>query len=223
MVLQNFEIIIGIVIVVMVLIPVIRKAMTRGGSSKPTQKSRSSAPPPEKVNQPAPKVSSVVSNKQSDRSRAPLQIFISYRRSDSADIAGRIYDRLVDRFGRDPVFKDVDSIPLGLDFKVYLDEQVGRCDVLLAIIGDRWLDADDSKGRKRLEDPKDFVRIEIESALDKGISVIPLLVRGANMPDEESLPSSLHRLVYRNGIPIRSDPDFHRDMDRLIKSLEKNV
>jgi len=149
------------------------------------------------------------------------RIFVSYRRSDSADIAGRIYDRLIVRFGKDPVFKDVDSIPLGFDFKEYLDKKVGECDVLLAIIGDRWLDASDSKGKNRLEDPTDFVRIEIESALQRGIPVIPLLVRGAEMPSEETLPSSLRKLVYRNGIPIRSDPDFHRDMDRLISALEK--
>jgi hypothetical protein len=150
-------------------------------------------------------------------------VFISYRRSDSADIAGRIYDRLIGRFGKGPVFKDVDSIPLGLDFKEYLDKKVGECSVLLAIIGDRWLDANDAFGNKRLEDPSDFVRIEIESALERGIPVIPLLVRDAKMPLEESLPSSLQKLVFRNGIPIRADPDFHRDMDRLITALEKYV
>lgn len=149
------------------------------------------------------------------------QIFISYRRSDSADIAGRIYDRLVDRFGKEPVFKDVDSIPLGYDFKEYIDRMVGESDVLLAIIGDRWLDARDKSGEKRIDDPLDFVRIEIESVLARDIPVIPLLVRGAKIPNEESLPPSLRKLVYRNGIPIRPDPDFHRDMDRLISALEK--
>jgi len=150
-------------------------------------------------------------------------IFVSYRRSDSADIAGRIYDRLIGRFGKDPVFKDVDSIPLGFDFKEYLGKKVGECDVLLAVIGDRWLEATDPSGKNRLDDPTDFVRIEIESALERGIPVIPLLVRDAKMPSEESLPSSLRKLVYRNGTPIRSDPDFHRDMDRLISALEKYV
>lgn len=153
--------------------------------------------------------------------RGSARVFISYRRSDSADIAGRIYDRLIGKFGKDPVFKDVDSIPLGLDFKEYLDKKVGECDVMLAVIGDRWLDASNSTGKKRLEDPADFVRIEIESALERGIPVIPLLVRGAEMPSEGALPSNLRKLIYRNGIPIRSDPDFHRDMDRLISALEK--
>ena len=151
------------------------------------------------------------------------RVFISYRRSDSADISGRIYDRLIGRFGKEPIFKDVDSIPLGIDFKEYLGKKVGECDVLLAIIGDHWLDASNSTGKARLEDPTDFVRIEIQSALERDIPVIPLLVRGALVPREESLPPSLRKLVYRNGIPIRSDPDFHRDMDRLISALERYI
>ena len=121
------------------------------------------------------------------------------------------------------VFKDVDSIPLGFDFKEYLDEKVSECNVLLAIIGDRWLEARDSTGRRRLENPYDFVRIEIESALSRGIPVIPLLVRGALMPLEEELPTGLRKLVYRNGIQIRPDPDFHRDTDRLISALKRYV
>ena len=148
-------------------------------------------------------------------------IFISYRRADSADIVGRIYDRLVQEFGRNSIFKDVDSIPLGIDFKSYLDKTISDCNILLAVIGDRWLETTDATGRRRLEDPNDFVRIEIGSALEQGIAVIPLLVRSARMPEEEDLPAELKQLVYRNGIPIRPDPDFHRDMDRLISALEE--
>ena len=166
---------------------------------------------------------SAQSTTESDVSTRSGHIFVSYRRSDSADVAGRIYDRLVGKFGKDPIFKDVDSIPLGLDFKDYLEQKVSECDALLAIIGDHWLDASDSSGKRRLEDPTDFVRIEIQSALARGIPVIPLLVRDAHMPPEASLPISLRKLVYRNGIPIRSDPDFHRDMDRLISALEKYI
>jgi len=151
------------------------------------------------------------------------RIFISYRRSDSADITGRIYDRLIGRFGKEPIFKDVDSIPLGLDFVEYLDMKVGECDVLLAIIGGNWLDAKDENGNNRLDNPADFVRIEIQAALDRNIPVIPLLVRDTRMPREEDLPLKLRKLVYRNGTPIRSDPDFHRDMDSLLGALEKLV
>jgi hypothetical protein len=161
--------------------------------------------------------------KPDPNTEASGRIFISYRRSDSADIAGRIYDRLIAKFGRNPIFKDVDSIPLGIDFKEYLGKRVSECDVLLAIIGDHWADASDAAGKKRLDDPADFVRIEIEAALERGIPVIPLMVRGAQMPVEENIPISLRKLVFKNGIQIRSDPDFHHDMDRLISSLEKQI
>jgi hypothetical protein len=146
-------------------------------------------------------------------------IFISYRRADSADVTGRIYDRLTGYFGKAAVFKDVDSIPLGIDFKEHLKEAVRKCRIFLVVIGDRWLEAPGSMQENRLLDPVDFVRIEIESALEQGIVIIPLLVRGASMPSEEKLPPSLRKLIYRNGIPIRSDPDFHRDMDRLIAAI----
>ncbi len=148
------------------------------------------------------------------------KIFISYRRSDSADVTGRIYDRLVAKFGREFIFKDVDSIPLGSDFKEHLARKVSECDVLLAVIGDSWLSALEEKGNNPSLSTRDFVRIEIQSALERNIPVIPLLVRGAKMPNEDDLPADLQKLVYRNGIPIRSDPDFHRDMDRLISGLE---
>ncbi|HMB22202.1 MAG: TIR domain-containing protein [Chloroflexota bacterium] len=151
------------------------------------------------------------------------RIFISYRRSDSADVTGRIYDCLVDEFGRAPIFKDVDSIPLGVDFKAYLDRKIRECKVVLAIIGDHWLDARNEAGRRRLDDPADFVRIEIEAALESGIPVIPLLVGGVKMPLEKDLPAGLRQLVYKNGIPIRPDPDFHHDMERLIAALNKYV
>lgn len=146
--------------------------------------------------------------------------FISYRRSDSSDIVGRIYDSLIEDFGEEPIFKDVDDIPLGVDFKEFLDQKVSECTVLLAVIGDRWVNAADAAGKQRLNDPNDFVRIEIESALARDIPVIPLLVRGASMPAAADLPPSLQKLVFKNGLPIRSDPDFHHDMERLISALE---
>ena len=154
--------------------------------------------------------------------RDNIIIFVSYRRQDSADVTGRIYDRLVQRFDKAQVFKDVDSIPLGVDFREHLGGVVGKCDVLLAVIGDGWLAAD-STGRRRVDDSKDFVRIEIEAALQRNIPVIPLLVRGASVPTENDLPASLALLSYRNGIAVRSDPDFHRDIDRLIAGLEGHL
>ena len=151
-------------------------------------------------------------------SRSP-KVFISYRRADSADVTGRIYDRLMRHFGESAIFKDVESIPLGIDFKEHLEKAVGKCKICLVVIGDKWLDATDSSQNQRLQDPRDFVRIEVETALNRNIPVIPLLVRGAAMPTEETLPPSLGKLAYRNAIPIRPDPDFHRDMDRLIEAI----
>jgi hypothetical protein len=148
-------------------------------------------------------------------------VFISYRRQDSADVTGRIYDRLVQRFAREQIFKDVDSIPLGVDFRSHLEGVVGRCTLLLAVIGPAWLGAAGAKGR-RLDDPSDFVRIEIEAALARGIPVIPILVGGATPPDANELPPGLAALTFRNGISVRPDPDFHRDMDRLIAGLESH-
>lgn len=221
--LQAPEIIIIVIILAILVGPAIRRAISSGSSSKKIQKPQPSVPLSKNKNGPAPTASSITSKRQSNKTKAPIQIFISYRRSDSADIAGRIYDRLIGNFEKDTVFKDVDSIPLGIDFKEYLDKQVGECNILLAVIGDSWINASDSAGRKRLDDPTDFVRIEIESALERNIPVIPLLVRGASMTSEDELPPSLRKLVFRNGILIRPDPDFHRDMDRLISALEKYV
>jgi hypothetical protein len=162
------------------------------------------------------------SNPSAARSAATSKgtsIFISYRREDSADISGRISDRLVDRFGKNAVFKDVDSIPIGRDFRTHLQEAVGRCDALLAIIGKQWCDAS-VNGKRRLDDPRDHLRIELESALARNIPVIPVLVQGASMPEEEMLPESLRSLAYRHAIPVRPDPDFNVDLDRLMRGME---
>jgi formylglycine-generating enzyme required for sulfatase activity len=154
---------------------------------------------------------------------AMSKILISYRREDSADVTGRIDDRLVQQFGREAVFVDVDSIPFGVDFRKHLDEQVAKCDVFLAVIGPDWMGPKDSQGKTRLDDPRDFVRIEIESALTRQIPVIPLLVRGGSIPSAEQLPQSLRELPYRHGLPVRSGSDFHNDMSRLITYLAQNI
>jgi hypothetical protein len=147
------------------------------------------------------------------------RVFISYRRSDSIDITGRMYDRLVRDFGEGNVFKDVDNIPFGVDFAEYLDNKVKECSVLLAVIGPGWMTAVDERGRRRIDDPNDFVRVEIELGLKRQMLVVPVLVGGAEMPYTEDLPERLRPLTRRNGISIRPDPDFHTDMTRLIKRL----
>ena len=150
-----------------------------------------------------------------------MNVFISYRRKDAQYIAGSIYYWLEHEFGPDHLFKDVDTIPPGRDFRRILQDAVTRCDVLLVVIGPRWLGETDVAGRRRVDDPEDWVRIEIETALERSIPVIPLLVDEASFPRGEDLPPSLQGLVYRNGIPVRPDPDFRHDMGRLIKALRK--
>ncbi len=146
-------------------------------------------------------------------------IFISYRRSDSPDATGRIYDRLVGEFGKAQVFKDVDSIPLGRDFRGHLNDIVGNCGVMLAIVGPHWTEVRNPAGQRRLEDPEDFVRIELETALARDIPVVPVLVGHAPLPVASELPGSLGSLVFRQSIEVRPDPDFHNDATRLVTAL----
>lgn len=151
------------------------------------------------------------------------RIFISYRRDDSQTITGRIYDRLIKDFDPKDVFKDVDAIPPGADFPTVLRGAVQSCQIQLVIIGPQWAKITDSRGRKRLSNPDDFVRQEVEMALQRpDVTVIPVLVRGAEMPSAEKLPSDLlKKLCDRNAARVRDDPDFHGDMDRLIKQLKQ--
>jgi hypothetical protein len=150
-------------------------------------------------------------------------IMICYRREDSAAVTGRIYDRLIQHFGKTAIFKDVDSIPLGVDFREHLERVVVRSAALVVVIGDKWLERGGPGGVRRLDDPADIVRIEIESALNRGIPVIPLLVQGARMPTGAGLPPSLRALADRNGTSIGHDPHFHPDLDRVIASLETTL
>jgi hypothetical protein len=144
------------------------------------------------------------------------KIFLSYRREDSADIAGRIFDHLERRFGRDRLFLDVDAIPYGDDFRRRIGEGLDQTGVLLAIIGDRWLDAADrTMGSRRLDHPDDYVGVEIASALERGITVIPVLVGEAQMPGPSDLPARLTELSYRNAAEVRSGREFATQISRL--------
>ena len=148
-----------------------------------------------------------------------LKVFISYRRDDSAGHAGRVHDRLQQVFGRDFLFMDVDSIPLGANFAKVLGEEIAKCDVLLAMIGPGWLDAHDENGNRRLENANDFVRIEVGAALKRGIPVIPILLEGTQVPKASQLPDDLKELALRNGLDVRH-ASFAEDMQRLIRRLK---
>ena len=119
--------------------------------------------------------------------------------------AGRLYDRLADRFGEGQVLIDVDAIELGVDFAEEISRAVAACKVLLAIIGPTWLTATDERGHRRLDDPDDIVRLEIEAALARNVRVIPILVEGAVMPNRQDLPEGLAGLSRRNALLIRHE------------------
>ena len=146
-------------------------------------------------------------------------IFICYRRDDTAGYAGRLYDRLVARFGEDRIFMDIDGIGLGTDFVEEIEKAVGSCKIQIVMIGRRWASIKDSAGKRRLEDPEDYVRLEIETALKRKIRVIPALIAGATMPTLEDLPDSMKSLRRRQGIEI-SHAGFDGDVAQLIKKLE---
>src|SRR5262249_26237354 len=150
------------------------------------------------------------------------KVFISYRRDDSAGHAGRVHDRLEREFGRDLLFMDVDAVPLGVNFVKVLSEEVAKCDVLLAVIGPNWLNARDEDGNRRLDNPHDFVRVEIGAALQRNIPVIPILLDGAKVPKPSQLPKELEELSLRNGLDVRH-VSFHNDIDKLIRSLQRQL
>ncbi len=153
--------------------------------------------------------------------RRQQSIFVGYRRDDTGGDAGRIYDRLSQAFGRERVFKDVDSIPRGVRFREYVEDIIGRCRVFVVLIGPKWIDVLDESGNRRLENPDDLVRVEIETALSiPKVQVLPVLVAGAQMPRRDQLPGALSALTEFNAAELRRDPDFNLDMDRLIRVIE---
>jgi hypothetical protein len=149
------------------------------------------------------------------------KIFISYRREDSQYQADRLHAALKRVVG-DPeqdIFIDVDNIPLGVDFVDHLDSKIAQCDVLLAVIGPNWLTVRDIKtGQRRLDDPRDFVRIEISSALKRGVPVAPVVLDGAPFPSEADLPDDIRALTRRNGVEVRR-LSFDADVERLVRGL----
>lgn len=152
------------------------------------------------------------------------KIFISYRRSDSQDMTNRIYDRLRAVFGAEHIFKDVDSLRGGVDFRTAIGQALDQSEVLLVVIGPTWVQATDQIGVLRLNDPRDFVRQEIEGALSRGtVCILPVLVNGAKMPGEAQLPSSLAQLAYQHARPVDSGINFHHDMERVIKDISAFV
>jgi TIR domain len=149
-------------------------------------------------------------------------ILISYRRTDSDAIAGRIRDRIAGYFGENSVFMDIDSIPFGMDFRQQVQNALMENDVVLAIIGPKWVGATRG-GAARIHDEADPVRVEIETALKRGIPVIPVLVGKASMPKPVDLPEVLKDLSFLNAAEVSAGRDFNQHIDRLLRSMESLV
>lgn len=147
-------------------------------------------------------------------------IFISYRRQESTKDARSLYERLRGEFGREGVFIDLEGLDYGVDFVESLERQLEGCRVLLALIGPHWLTAKDARGRRRIDDENDFVRIEVRTALERGIRVVPVLVDGAPMPTTDELPADLQRLVRLQALEL-DFKRFDQDVGRLVSVLRK--
>jgi TIR domain len=155
----------------------------------------------------------------SEEPALPGDVFISYRRDDNSHAAGRLFSELSHFMPRERIFMDVDAIPPGADFVDVLGEKVAACGVLLAVIGPDWLDARDATGQRRLDDPNDFVRVEIAAALQRKIPVVPILLDNTPMPRADTLPDELKPLARRNAVPL-SHLRFSSDVARLVERLK---
>ena len=149
-------------------------------------------------------------------------VFISYRRTSTAGEARALFNDLAARLGENSVFMDVQSIALGRDFRDVLREVTASCDLMLVLIGLNWADAKDERGRIRLEDPDDYVRLEIEAALKRNIPITPEMVQGADMPAPEQLPVEIRNLAYRNGFEL-SHARWESDVREMIRRLDLHV
>lgn len=147
------------------------------------------------------------------------KIFISYRRRETAGHAGRLYDDLVEHFGAERIFMDLTMEP-GVDYAEQINAAVGRCGALIVLIGEEWLTLADATGQRRIEDPTDLHRLEVEAGLDRNVLVIPALVQGAKMPTTEQLPAGLQPLVRRQAVEL-SDQRWDYDVGRLVTTLER--
>jgi hypothetical protein len=149
-------------------------------------------------------------------------IFISYRREDSAGWTGRLTDSLKEHFGPESIFMDIDGIELGTDFTVALHRALESCTIVLAMIGPEWATLTDKSGRPRIEDPTDWVRVEIATALKRRIRVVPVLVGGASVPTMDLLPDELDPLAHRQAHEL-TDKRWSYDVEHLINLLSTTL
>lgn len=149
------------------------------------------------------------------------KIFISYRREDEgAYLVPVLSQRLLERYGSDSVFYDVDNIPLGVDFRQHLSSNIEKASVMLVVMGEKWTGLDIQSGARRIDKDEDFVRIEVEEALSTNIVVVPVLVGKTKMPSEAELPVSISKLAFRNAAEVRTGKDFENHMMGLLNGLD---
>jgi hypothetical protein len=148
-------------------------------------------------------------------------IFISYRRKESADFVGRLFDRLSGYFGPDSIAMDVDTLISGMDYREEISKIISKCQVFLAVIGPQWTSLTDDAGQRRLDNPDDQLRIEVATAIQRGTTVIPILIHGAQMPGPEELPADIRSLAKAEPIEIQSGLPFNTDVQKFIDRLEQ--
>jgi hypothetical protein len=151
------------------------------------------------------------------------EIFISYRRADVLVMCDRIHSFLAAVFGGRAVFRDIESLRAGVDYRTELAAAMRGCKVALVLVGTSWLTVADDAGQRRLDQPNDPVRLEIETLLSQRIPVIPLLIEGAQLPLERELPPSIAELAYRQARAVRVEPDFGHDMQTVVRDITPYV
>jgi hypothetical protein len=151
-----------------------------------------------------------------------LKITISYRRADTNIIVGRIRDSLAAHYGDDSIFVDIDNVPFGKDFRTYISDQVAHSDILIVVVGRRWLGMAKG-GQARIHEETDFVRLEVETALQAKVPVIPVLIGTARMPKPDQLPRSLREFPFINAAPVDTGRDFHQHIERLIRDIDQRL
>lgn len=150
-------------------------------------------------------------------------IFMSYRREDSRDICGRVYDHLLPVFGKDSLFRDIESLSHGKNFLSGIEKNAAACQVMLVFIGPDWLNR---KNKARIQSDDDPVRVEIETALSRSereVAVIPVIVNNAKVPQKTQLPIGLRSLSSKNAVFLHPDEDFHGEVAKLITAIREHL
>ena len=148
------------------------------------------------------------------------KIAISYRRADSEAMTGRIFDRLIAHYGKEAIFRDIDDIPPGIDFRVHINQTLLKTHILLAIVGPQWVGMSSDGSADRIQEETDPVRVEVETALRRRVPLIPVLIGSTKMPGSDQLPPGLKDFAFRNAVKVDTGQDFDYHMDRLIRSMD---